>query len=154
MNEIIVSKAQSTHEIVIKIKKEIHTYFMSLAVCLKAIKTNAYYLELGFTSFEEYCQQPDVDLSVNRCNKLIRIYNRWIEDYGYKVEELEGVDTECLDIAQSQATEETKEEWLEKARLLSRADLRALTPGCKHYPKPLEIVCPHCGKKFLYEGGM
>jgi len=152
MEKVVVSKAQSTHQLIVKIKKDIHTYFMSLAVCLKTIKSKEYYLELGYDSFEEYTSSPEIDLTVNRCNKLIRIYNRWVEDYGYKVKELEGIDTEKLDIAQSQATEEDKGEWLEKARLLSRADLRALTPGCKHYRKPLEIICPYCGRKFLYEG--
>ena len=92
-----------------------------------------------------------MDLTVNRCNKLIRIYDRWIGDYGYTVKQIEGIDTECLDIAQSQANDENKEEWLEKARLLSRADLRALTSGCEHRNPTFEILCPHCGKTFFFE---
>ena len=148
MEEVVVSKAQNTHNIIIKIKKQIHGDFLALAVCLKKVKREGYYLELGSDSFEEYCSQPEIDLSANRCNKLIRIYDRWIEDYGYTVKQIEGIDTECLDIAQSQATDETKEEWLEKARLLSRADLRALTPGCKHHCKTYTVTCPFCGKLF------
>ena len=152
MGEIIGTKAQKTHDIIVEIKRHIHGDFLALAVCLKEVKLKEYYLELGFSSFEEYCSQPEVDLTANRCNKLIRIYNRWVEDYGYEVKELEGIDTECLDIAQSQATSETQEEWLEKARLLSRADLRALTPGCEHRHKTYTVTCPFCGKMFGVDG--
>ena len=144
--EISLSTAQKTHDVIVQIKKGIHESFLSLAVCLKMMKTKEYYIELGFNTFEEYCQTPEVDLTVNRCNKLIRIYNRWVEDYGYEVKELEGIDTECLDIAQSQATSENYEEWLERARVLSRADLRALTPGTVQ--KKLNVYCPNCGKVF------
>ncbi|TET08484.1 MAG: hypothetical protein E3J83_03295 [Candidatus Atribacteria bacterium] len=156
MGEIVISEAQKTHNIIVAIKSNIHKDFMSLAVCLKAVKTNAYYLELDFSSFEEYCAQPDVDLTVNRCNKLIRIYDRWIEDFGYTVEEIAGTDTECLDIAQSQASEENKEEWLERAKLLSRADLRALTPGSQH--RAPMVICPYCEHIFdvsrnIFKGG-
>lgn len=157
MGELMRNEAQHVHDIIVKIKKNIHSDFLSLAVCLKKVKTKEYYIDLGFGSFEEYCQQPEVDLTVNRCNKLIRIYNRWIEDYGYKIEDLEGVDTECLDIAQSQANEENKGEWLEKARVLSRADLRALTPGAKH--RATMVICPYCehifdvGKETIFRGG-
>ena len=148
MGEIVSTNAQKTHDIIVKIKDGIHRSFMSLAVCLKTMKEREYYIELGFGSFDEYCGQPEVDLSVNRCNKLIRIYDRWVEDYGYKVEELEGIDTEKLDIAQSQATDENYEEWLERARLLSRADLKALTPGSEHRYKAYSVTCPFCGKVF------
>ena len=150
MGEIVVSQAQKTHDIIVEIKQGIHRDFLSLAVCLKKVKLKEYYLELGFDSFEEYCMQPEVDLTANRCNKLIRIYDRWIEDYGYSVKEIEGIDTEKLDIAQSQATEENQEEWLEKAKLLSRADLKALTPGCVHHSQPFEVLCPHCGRTFFF----
>ena len=153
--DVVVSQAQKIHDIIIEIKQTIHKDFLSLAVCLKKVKSKEYYIELGFNSFEEYCMQPEIDLSMNRCNKLIRIYDRWIEDYGYKIKEIEGIDTEKLDIAQSQATEENQKEWLEKARLLSRADLKALTPGCNtHYDKTFEVLCPHCGKTFFFRRGV
>ena len=150
MGEIVKNKAQKTHNLIMVIRQNIHKNFLSLAICLKEVKLKEYYLELGFNSFEEYCMQPEIDLTSNRCNKLIRIYDRWIEDYGYKVKDIEGVDTEKLDIAQSQATEETKEEWLEKAKLLSRADLKALTPGCTHHEQSFEVLCPYCGKTFFF----
>jgi len=146
----IENTALKTHNFIVEIKKGIHRNFMDLAVCLKMMKSKEYYIELGYATFEEYCSLPEVDLTVNRCNKLIRIYDRWVEDYGYKVSELEGIDTEKLDIAQSQMTKENCEEWLEKARVLSRADLRAETPGCKHYYRTMK--CPYCGKTFSLEG--
>lgn len=151
MNEVTRNQAQKTHNLIMVIKQNIHKNFLSLAICLKEVKSKEHYQTLGFASFEEYCMQPEIDLTANRCNKLIRIYDRWIEDYGYKIKDIEGIDTEKLDIAQSQATEETQEEWLEKARLLSRADLKALTPGCVHHRKTHLVTCPYCSKKFLYE---
>jgi len=63
MNKPVVSKAQSTHQLIVKIKKDIHTYFMSLAVCLKTMKSKEYYLELGYDSFEEYTSSPEIDLT-------------------------------------------------------------------------------------------
>jgi hypothetical protein len=141
-----VDEAVHKHELLCRVKEEVHRNFLSMAILLKVIRDKKLYEHLNYDSFDEYCSTPEIDLSRSQVYKLINVYETWIEEFGHKQEEIEMISIEKLYIAGSQAKQDDQEEWLEKARTLSRDDLKASTPGGKQ--RFQKVRCPHCGTEF------
>jgi predicted nuclease of restriction endonuclease-like RecB superfamily len=120
----IETEAEKTHYLVCKVTASLHKNFIDLAILLKVMRDKELYRDLDYESFDEYCSIPEIDLSRSQVFKLISVYERWIERYGHKEEEIQDISIEKLYIASSQANDENQEEWLEKARTLSRDDLK------------------------------
>ena len=140
---------RETHLRVVKTKADIERNFIKLGAYLKLMHDEALYVHEDCLTWTEYLDMPEVDLSRSQAFKLIQVYSRWCERYKHNPDELRGVSIEKLYIASSQANETNHEEWLEKAKTLSRADLKALTPGNKQRYEM--ITCPKCGYSFEYK---
>ena len=137
---------QEIHKLLIKTKEELQENFLKMGAFLKIIHDNSLYLELDSPTWQEYLDTPEIDLSRSQAYKLMAVYERWCEKWGYSPERIKKTSIEKLYIASSQANDDTHEEWLCKAETLSRADLKAETPGGKHQFQT--ILCPYCGKTF------
>ena len=137
---------QHIHGLLVTTKEELQKNFLKMGAYLKVIHDNSLYIELDSITWQDYLDTPEIDLSRSQAYKLMAVYERWIEKYGYSPDEICKISIEKLYIASSQANKETADEWLEKAKTLSRADLKASTPGNKQ--KGRIVVCPHCGKEF------
>ena len=144
--------ARETHRMVVKTKADIERNFIKLGAYLKLMHDEALYVMEDCLTWTEYLDMPEVDLSRSQAFKLMAVYDRWVLKYGHDPEELVGTSLEKLYIASSQANEDNEDEWLEKAKQLSRADLKAETRGSEQkYPY---IYCPKCEHKIRVEKDM
>jgi len=147
-NDGVFERAENTlgsrevHSIVTSIKASIVRNFIRLGAYLKLMHDKELYKEEDCERWTDYLNLPEVDLSRSQACKLMAVYDRWVNQYGHSPEELIGISVEKLYIASSQATIETEEDWLEKARVLSRDDLKKETGGSVQ-KKPY-IYCPKC----------
>lgn len=148
VDEKTVYVPQEIHNMLVKTKEELQHNFLKLGAFLKILHDNSLYLELDYPTWQEYLESPEVDLSRSQAYKLSSVYERWIENWGYSPERIKKTSIEKLYIASSQAKDDNHEEWLLKAETLSRADLKASTPGSKY--RPTLITCPYCGKSFEF----
>ena len=154
MGEIVQFKdkdirpAYETHKMVCSLKEALQENFLKLGAYLQLMHDEAYYIVLDYATWQDYLDTPEIDLSRSQAYKLMAVYHRWIEQYNYSPEQIKEISIEKLYIASSQANESNHGEWLEKARTLSRADLKAETPGCVQRPEIL--TCPLCGGTFEY----
>lgn len=140
--------AHKVHTMVCKLKSELENNFLKLGAYLSLMHNECYYIVLDYSTWQEYLDTPEIDLSRSQAYKLMAVYERWLVKYNYSAEQLHGVSIEKLYIASSQASDDNHEEWLEKARTLSRSDLKACTPG--NIQRPERITCPICGECFDY----
>jgi len=96
---------------------------LSLAKKLKDIRDKSFYKVFGYNSFAEYLASPEISMSEGQTSKLITNYEVWVEKYHVEYAQLNGIDFEKLYLASQVAGEENYEEWLDKARVLSRSEL-------------------------------
>ena len=141
----IADEAFNNHQIIIKIKQSITKNFWNLAVMLKINRDRRYYKTLGYETFEEYLGTPEISLSRGYVYKLIKNYELWVQKYNVSPAKLEGIDSEKLYLAGTLTTKNNYEEWLEKAKALSRSDIRSLIKGEDYEYK---VTCPFCGREF------
>lgn len=139
----------------LQLKTSLEQGFIRLGEYLYTIKNERLY-EANWASWEEY--SLELKMSQNSINKLIQIYARFILSYGIpeeKVVEAGGwsVIAELLPVIE---TAEQAEEWLDKAKELTREDLRKeITEkksgipmqSCKHLDTYTITVCRGCGIK-------
>jgi len=142
----IVYIPQEIHNLLVMTKEELQKNFLKMGAFLKIIHDNRLYIELDSLTWQEYLDNPEIDLSRSQAYKLMIVYEKWIEKWGYSPDEVSKVSIEKLYIASSQANDTNHEEWFEKAKVLSRADLKAETPGNRQ--KYSIIKCPYCGREF------
>lgn len=143
----IADEAFTNHQIIIKIKQSITKDFWNLAIMLKINRDRRYYKILGYETFEEYLGTPEISLSRGYVYKLIKNYELWVQKYHVSLAKLNEIDSEKLYIVGMIATKDNYEEWLEKAKILSRSDIRGLIQG-KDYEYQEWIECPNCHHKF------
>lgn len=144
--EPMVYKPQEVHNLLVATKEELQENFLKMGAYLKIIHDELLYLELDYSTWQDYLDTPEIDISRSQAYKLMAVYERWIEKWGYSPDRIKKTSIEKLYIASSQAKDDNYDEWLCKAETLSRADLKAETPGSKQ--KYQTVVCPHCGKEF------
>ena len=130
---------------IIAIKKNIGKDILELALLLIANHDNRYYRVLGYDTWEEFLAIPEISMSRSFAYKIMQVYRIWVEKYNVSQDKLTDIDSEKLFLAGTQATKEDYEEWLEKAKVLSRSDIRGLIKGEEYEYK---VTCPFCGKEF------
>jgi len=129
---------------IIALKNNIEKDFMVLASLLITNHDNQYYKILGYDTWEEFLAIPEISMSRSFAYKIMQVYRIWVIKYGVSQENLD-IDNEKLFLASIQATEENYKEWLEKARVLSRSDIRGLLSGEDY---EYTVTCPNCNFKF------
>jgi len=145
MNEVTESKlAFENSQKIIALKNNIEKDFMILASLLITNHDEKYYKVLGYETWEEFLAIPEVSISRSFAYKIMQVYRVWVIKYGVSQENLD-IDNEKLFLASIQATEENYEEWLERARTLSRSDIRGLLKGDDY---EYTVECPKCHYRF------
>jgi len=143
----VTNEAYDNHQIIIKLKGAITKNFWNLAIMLKINRDRKYYKTLGYTTFEEYLGTPEISLSRGYTFKLIKNYELWVQKYNVSPAKLEGIDSEKLYLAGMIATQDDYEEWIQKAKDLSRSDIKSLMSGEDYEYK---IKCPKCGWEWTH----
>lgn len=141
----IAEEAFTNHQLIIKIKQSITKNFWNLAIMLKINRDRKYYKTLGYETFEEYLGTPEISLSRGYVYKLIKNYELWVQKYHVSLARLNEIDSEKLYLAGMIATKDNYEEWLERAKVLSRSDIKGLIKGEEYEYK---VTCPFCGREF------
>ena len=159
-SELEATQAFELHRNILNLKEIVGQSSLLLGENLSELKRRGWYKTLGHETFEEYLASPEVSFSRTTAYNLIKVFELWIEKFGYKTEQLEGVAYDKLLLA-GQAIDDDEvdtlqaEVWLNNAKTLSRSDLRVLideTKANEGQPKfvPLPKVnyhrCEECGK--------
>ena len=109
-------------------------------------------------SWKAFVAQPELQpLNISKANRLVCIYDNFVIRLGVPEQDLKGIDTHSLHRLATVVDKDTVEEWLEKAKNLSRSDLyREINFGnvketeCEHEWKyKQERKCIKCGVKEL-----
>lgn len=107
------------------------------------------------STWGEFLSDPELQISWEKARRIMRIYEVYIEGYGLKDEEINGIDQRSLLKLSTIIDKDNVRDWLLKAKNLSRSDLkRELKFGdidvmtCKHnYSKTHETMeCSKCGE--------
>lgn len=80
--------ANSLHEQLIQYKKSMGVMLFGIAEILKKIQDNEYYENLGYDSFSDYVQSPEVGFHLRTAYYYIDIYETFILEKGFSPEEL------------------------------------------------------------------
>ena len=165
-----VTTAESIHQKIILLKKDIGKRFYKLGAYLKQVRDFELYKEMGCESFEEYIGQPELSMKRSTVYSLIGVYEEFFSEKSnhLDIENIEEIDYTKLDKIRrfKYLPKEEFSEWVEKARTLSLSDLneeirtvggRTLEdkdPRLKDVPNRedvgeyKDITCPACGKVF------
>lgn len=105
-------------------EKSLSTQFLTLGEYLFNIRENNLFSP-QWDSFNEFCMEFR-SLSQASISKLANIYKRFVLDYGISTDKLVGTGgwAALAEIIPLANTPESAEEWIEKATVLSRDDLR------------------------------
>ena len=124
MNDLVnIDQAHENYTYIVELKKNINSSFWQLVTELKKCRDNNYWQVLGHESWSSYLAQPEIDLVVGTVDNYITVYN------AFKEKDLLTHALVELSIGKLQAitpylTSDNAEELLEKAKTLSRSDLR------------------------------
>lgn len=137
----------------LEFEKSLSTQFLTLGEYLFNIRENNLFSP-QWDSFNEYCMEFR-SISQGSISKLANIYKKFILDYGIPVDRLvaTGGWSSLADIMPIIQDSESAEEWIEKATVLSRDDLRKelsekrtgkLMANCEHENYYTVRICREC----------
>ena len=118
-----------------------------------------YKVIMGYTeaTWKAFVAQPELHISYDKAQRLVLLYNTYIKTYGFKAEEIIGIDSNslCYVARRGILTKINVGEWVEKAKKLSRSDFqREVRFGnvdeleCEHEEKvKTTFTCSKCGRK-------
>ena len=152
MEELTGTKANTNYKQTITLKNCITKNLLQLGRLLIESKENEYFKAYADT-FTEYLGTPEISLSRSFAFKIMFNYTKWVIELGISQAKLEHIDSEKLYLVGVQADEGNYEEWLERAKTLSRSDIREMvgevrggsTTQVEEYK---QVVCPSCGHSF------
>ena len=106
-------------------------------------------------SWKAFLAQPEINLHPAKADRLVVIYDVYIQQLGLTEKDISDVDSNSLRRLASRVTKENVMEWIDKARNLSRSDLfREIKYGhidemkCEHEFKCKKTcVCKMCGTR-------
>lgn len=123
--------AQDNYNDTIELKNTIGTSYFIMGKLLTENKRNGLYKLLGHQTFEAYLAIPEISFHRTTAYKYMKVYSEFVEYYKIKESELVGVDLDKLYLILPYIDKTNVEDWLEKARTLSRSDLRVAIQGKK-----------------------
>lgn len=141
MNELQLNEAHKNYNDIVSLRKNINTSFWQLVTELKRCRENRYWAALGHESWASYLAQPEIDLNENTVTDYIYIF----ESISKAIKSSDMSDKMIpfdIDIGKLKAISpyigpENASELLQKAKTLSRSDLREEIKLLKPPPEPL-----------------
>lgn len=126
--ELQATEAFANARAIMSSKKDIESSFLRLAYLLKLNRDLSYWKLLGHESFEEFLASPEISISRSLAYQLIYQYELYIEKLNRPEEELIEIGTAKLAVI-SPVVLKDPETWLEKARVLSKSDIKIEVAG-------------------------
>jgi hypothetical protein len=152
---VIKRQSGSVCQHAINLKANIEQDFLTFANLLYSIKRDRLY-EAEYEAWWVFLQ--DLRISESTASKLLRIYEVFIKQYQIDPEKIAqgGGYSNLYETIRFVTDKKSAEEWVEKASVLSRSDLRKelkeketgkSMQECKHPKTFLVRVCEDCGHK-------
>lgn len=160
MNNLVKGNvAFEIHNKVIEAKQDIERSFIKLGGLLKEIRDKRIYENLGHDTFEGYIAQPELAFDRSTVYAIIGVYEDFVMSNQSDIDKLVKIGYAKLNRVRQFKDQDNFEEWIKKAEVLSLSDLSAEIKEVKGIatvsevsePETVEIVCPFCGKKFLWQ---
>jgi len=97
VSQAILETALENHRRILELKNQANQSFILLGKEFRESKERRYFEFLGYPTFEAYIEGPEVSFQRRSVYSLIVIYEKFVEELGYSVEELSEVDYSKLD---------------------------------------------------------
>lgn len=127
-------------------------YTLTVAWAFHQMQAEAYFAELGFSSFKEWLVQQEIDMKAEAAYRLIRVYQSFCVVGGFKVEEIAECSISKLDIAQRYMDKVSPKELVAWAKDMTREDLvehlSEYSNGKKREKPKRSVTCPNCQEEF------
>jgi len=122
--EIMAGEAWERHQRILKLRDDAMSSWWGLAEELYLFYTKKEYEQLGYETYEDYLEDPEVDIGKTMGYVLKQSYEKMIIQLAFRPAEMIGVNLSKLEKLLPHITEENKIELLAQARTLKRYDLR------------------------------
>lgn len=119
-----VSSAQECHNKIVYFQDAIRYAYISLGQELYRFENNLYFLDLGYSSFYEYAESPELDITYRTARRLVDVYKKFVLEMKFDPTELAGIGYSKLDIIRTTITEENSTELINAVKTLKRDDIR------------------------------
>lgn len=157
MSEIVKAGTDffTIHKRIIALKEQGVMVYLELGAYLSIIKQNKFYETLGYDTFWEYIGTPELGFRRDTAYRMMKIYEKFCVELALDPGQVKEINwTKLRDIIPV-VNKENSEEWLEKARTLSRSDLITEVREVKESEGDHECEwedeiyerCKVCGKK-------
>ncbi len=153
-------QAFQIHRDIINLKNTVGGAFILIGQRLKAIKEKELYRFLGdggYDTFESYLGSPELQFERRKAYYLIQIYSTFCENFNIKQEDISDIYWTTLREILPIINKENHQDWIEKARTLSRTDLNleikefksGISPTtCNHEWEEITFFrCKNCGER-------
>jgi len=131
---IVVDGAWARHKKIVDLRYRAEDTFLELGKELYEFEGQKQYLDLGYTTFEQYLAQPDVNIGRTMAFMLKGVYKTYVLDLEVQHAELLLAGHEKLYQVRPYVTPDNVDEWVNKASTLSRSDLRQVLIEKKYGP--------------------
>ena len=75
-------------------------------------------------SLHAYLAQPEFKINARQFFRLMRVWQKWVNEFGYDYEDLYEIPLDILEQVAQLATEDDKEKWLHALKTLSVSDIK------------------------------
>lgn len=147
--QVKAEEAWQHHQMVLEGKKDTVLGIIKMGAGLTPIKHNEEWRDMGYTSWRNYCNSPEVSVSMRTANRAVHIYDNLVEGLEIDPQRLAGIDQVKLEEITKVANEDNKERWLAEAQELSREDVRKRVREVKG--ESLNVSCSNCANPIPFE---
>lgn len=147
--QVKAEEAWQHHQMVLEGKKDTVMGIIKMGAGLTPIKHNEEWRDMGYTSWRNYCNSPEVSVSMRTANRAIHIYDGLVEGLDIEPDRLAGIDQVKLEEITKVVNEDNKEQWLAEAKELSREDVRKRVREVKG--ESLNVSCSNCARPVFFE---
>lgn len=137
-------EAWKHHQMVLEGKKDTVMGIIKMGAGLAPIKQNEEWRNMGYSSWRNYCNSPEVSIGQRTAHRAVKIYDHLVEGLDIPPDRLAGIDQIKLEEITKVANEDNKEQWLADAQELSREDVRRRVREVKG--ETLNVSCSNCAK--------
>ena len=102
------------------------TQFERGEFAIKLAQTGAYKLLMGdsASTLNAYLSQPEFKINIRQFFRVMRVWQKWVNEFGYTYEELYEIPLDALEQVAQIVTAETKEKWFHALKTLSMSDIK------------------------------
>lgn len=142
-------EAWQHHQMVLEGKKDTVMGIIKMGAGLTPIKQNEEWRDMGYSSWRNYCNSPEVSVAMRTANRAVKIYDNLVEGLDIEPDKLSGIDQVKLEEITKVVNENNKEQWLAEAKELSREDVRKRVREVKG--ESLNVSCSNCARPVFFE---